>query len=78
MQWSYSHSLSSQTIVCLSNGDGSALISKDSFKGQLAIYNTLPLDLCDHNYVILRTNRARCAIYKEILDLLNVESASGE
>ena len=33
--------------------------------------------LCDHNYVILRTNRARCALNKEILDLLNEDSVSG-
>ena len=29
------------------------------------------------NYVILRTNSARCALNKEILDLLYEESASG-
>ena len=33
--------------------------------------------ICDHNYVILRTNRARCALNKEILDVLNEESVSG-
>ena len=26
----------------------------------------------------IRTNRARCALYKKILDLLNEESVSGE
>ena len=30
--------------------------------------------LCNHNYVIHRTNRARYALNKEILDLLNEES----
>ena len=33
--------------------------------------------LCDRNCVILRTNRARCALYKAILDLLDKESVSG-
>ena len=28
--------------------------------------------------VIVRTNRARCALYKEMLDLLDKESISGE
>ena len=31
----------------------------------------VPMGLCNRNSVILRTNRARCALYKEILDLLN-------
>ena len=34
----------------------------------------LPMELCD---VILRTNRVRCALNMEILDLLNEESVSG-
>ena len=32
------------------------------------------MELCD---VILRTNRVRCALNMEILDLLNEESVSG-
>ena len=36
------------------------------------------MGLCDHYYVILQTSRARCALNKEILDLLNEESVSGE
>ena len=32
------------------------------------------MELCD---VILRTNRVRCALNMEILDLLNEESISG-
>ena len=32
------------------------------------------MELCD---VILRTNRVRCALIMEILDLLNEESVSG-
>ena len=34
-------------------------------------------ELCDHNCVILWTNRARWAIYRKILDLLDEESVSG-
>ena len=34
----------------------------------------LPTELCD---VILRTNRVRCALNMEILDLLNGECISG-
>ena len=36
------------------------------------------MELSDCNYVILRTNRARCALNKKILNLLNEESVSGE
>ena len=32
------------------------------------------MELCD---IILRTNRVRCALNREILDLLNEESVSG-
>ena len=34
------------------------------------------MELCDCNFVILRTNRARCTLNMEILDLLNEESIS--
>ena len=34
------------------------------------------MELCDRNCVFLRTNRARCALNMEILDLLNEESVS--
>ena len=34
------------------------------------------MSLCDRNCVILRTNRAMCALYREILDLLDEESVS--
>ena len=36
--------------------------------------DNIPMELCD---VILRTNRVRCALNMEILDLLNEESFSG-
>ena len=36
-----------------------------------------PMGLCDHNCIILRTNKARCTLNKEIIDLLNEESVSG-
>ena len=35
------------------------------------------MGLCDRNCVILRTNRARCTLSKEILNLFNEESVSG-
>ena len=35
---------------------------------------SVPMELCD---VILQTNRGRCALNMEILDLLNEESVSG-
>ena len=35
------------------------------------------MSLCDRNCVILRTNRARCTLYKKIFDLLDEESVSG-
>ena len=38
---------------------------------------TIPIGFCDRNCVILWTNRARCTLDKEILDLLNKENVSG-
>ena len=35
------------------------------------------MSLCNQNCVILRANRARCALYKKNLDLLYEESISG-
>ena len=35
------------------------------------------MGFCDCNCVILWTNRAKCSLNKEILDLLNKESVSG-
>ena len=35
------------------------------------------MELCDCNCVILWTNRQRCALNMEILDVLNKESVSG-
>ena len=34
------------------------------------------MGFCDRNCIILLTNRARCALNKEILDLLNEDSVS--
>ena len=44
------------------------------FQVNLLNNDTLLMELCD---VILRTNRVRCALNMEILDLLNEESVSG-
>ena len=35
------------------------------------------MELWDRNYVILQTNKARCELNKEILDLLYDENVSG-
>ena len=46
---------------------------------QLKLEHTIPITL--HANIIvssIRTNRARCALYKKILDLLIIESVSGE
>ena len=37
----------------------------------------LPMGLCDRHCVILQTNRARCTLSKDLLDLLNEDSVSG-
>ena len=58
-------------VVWSANSDGSAT-SKASLKVMMI------LSVCNRNCVILRTNRARCALNKEIFDLLNEESVSGE
>ena len=44
------------------------------FQVNLLNDDTYPMDLCD---AILRTNRVRCALNMEILDLLSEESVSG-
>ena len=36
------------------------------------------MELSNCNYVILQTNRARCALYKKILILLNEQNISGK
>ena len=50
------------------------LHSKASSKVNLLNDDTLPMEFCD---LILQTNRVRCALYMEILDVLNEESVSG-
>ena len=52
-------------LVWSANGDA-------PFLGKFQV--NLLMELCD---VILRTNRVRCALNNEILDLLNEESVSG-
>ena len=67
-QWSSRHSFQFCILLVWSaNGDA-------PFQGNLLNDDTLPMELCD---VILRTNRVRCALNMEILDLLNEESVSG-
>ena len=64
-------------VVWSANGDGSALTSMASSKVNLLNDDTYQWD-CDRNCVILQTNRARCILNREIHDLLNEESVSGE
>ena len=56
-------------MILLVNGD-----SLFQGKFQVTKWRYLPMELCD---VILWTNRVRCALNMEILDLLNEESISG-
>ena len=46
-------------------------ISKANSKVDLLIRRYLPIGLCDCNCVILRKNKVRYALDKEILDILN-------
>ena len=63
-------------VVWSANGYGSALTSKTS--SNLLNDNTHRC-VCAGNCVIsIQTYRARCALYKKILDLLDEESVSGE
>ena len=62
-------------VVWSANGDGSALTSKAS--SNLLNDDTYRC-VCVGNCVPIRTNRARCALNKKILDLLDEESISGE
>ena len=54
-------------LVWSANGDA-------PFQGKFQVNLLKTMELCD---VILRTNRVRCALNMEILDLLNEESVSG-
>ena len=45
------------------------------FQGQFTKWQYFPMELSDYKYVILRTNRPRCALNA---NLLNDESFSGE
>ena len=58
-------------VVWSANGDSSALTSK-------AGSNLLNDDTYRLIVSSIRTNRARCALYKKILDLLDEKSVSGE
>ena len=63
-------------VVWSANDDGIAPTSKAS--SNLPNHDTYRC-LCAGNTVSsIRTNRAKCALYKKILDLLNEESVSGE
>ena len=53
-------------VVQSANGDGSSVLFQGKFQY-----------MSNCNCVILRINRARCTLNKEILDLLNEESVSG-
>ena len=58
-------------LVWSANGDAPF---QGKFQVNLLNDDTYPMELCD---VILRTNRVRCTLNMEILDLLNKESVSG-
>ena len=54
----------------------SIAISKASYMVNM-LNNDAYWGLCDRNFVILQTNRARCAINKKRSDLLKEENVSG-
>ena len=58
-------------VVWSANCDGSALTTSNLLNGDTYQY------VCAGTCVILLTNRARCALYMKILDLLDEESVSG-
>ena len=62
-------------VVWSANGNGSALTSKAS--SNLLNNGTYPF-ICAGIVSSIPTNRAKCALYKKILDLLDEESISGE
>ena len=64
----------SACCVWSANGNGSSTSGK--FQGQYSKGRYLSIGLCNCNDVFRRTNRVRCALNKEILDLLNEESIS--
>ena len=47
------------------------------FQSQFAKWRYLRLGVCNRKCVIFQTKRVRCALNKEVLDLLNEESISG-
>ena len=56
----------------------SARTAKASPKVDLLSDIYLPMESSDRNCVVFQTNRARCALNKKFLNLLNEESISGE
>ena len=64
-------------VVWSANGDGLVVLLCTS-KVNLLSGRYLPMELSDCNYVILQTNRVRCALNRKIFNLLNEESVSGE
>ena len=64
-------------LVWPASGDGSALTSKTDSKVNLLNHDTYRWVFVNRNCVILRTDRARCALSKEFLHLLDQESING-
>ena len=65
---------SSATILLVWSANGDAPFQGKFQVNLLNDERYLSMELCD---IILRTNRVRCALNMEILDLLNDESISG-
>ena len=62
-------------VVWSANGDSIVLLL---LSRQVPSEFTLLMELSSCNYVILRKNRARCALNMKILNLLNEESVYGD
>ena len=73
-QWSSRHSLLSSFLHSTSLVCKRRRSVPRQVPSQFTKWRYLPMELCD---IILRTNRVRCALNMEILDLLNKESVSG-
>ena len=75
---SYSFPVCNDSVVWSANGDAMVVLLVTSKASSNLLNDDTYQCVCAGNCVIHRTNRARCALCKKILDLLTEESVSGE
>ena len=62
-----------ETAIFIRSAKGDGIVLLILPRQVFTVKRYLLMELSNYNYVILRTNRARCALNKKILNLLNEE-----